>query len=385
MKKTLLIIFFITLSLFSCKSKEKFSKNEPKSIKVVTIHPQIKEIPDFIKITGKVKSKKIVYISPKIDGYIEKINVKTGDFVKANETIAIIKNDEVLNKFKSLKYKLKSLQMKKSEIDEMIKIYRKSLKQAKANLKLAKKNFIRIKNLLKSESATPQEFDKVQNAFINAKLEVNKAKDLLQVQKLRLKEISENIKSLKKQIDALKVIINYRFVKAPFDGIILEKYIEIGSLVKPGGKLFKLGSIKKVAILNVPVKYKKLIFIGKRVLIDNSKEKITEIIPESNFNSSQFKIKVSLKNSSKYINGEFIEAKLKIGMKSALILSKNYVKKLNDLYYVYICQNGYVVKTYIKGKPIYQNKFLVYSGINKADNVIISPLPPIISDLKCEE
>ena len=376
------LFFILTLIFFysSCSKKEKFNNFKFKAVKVRTKNFFYKRIPKIVSIDGFVSSEKIAFITPKIDGYIEKINVKPGDRVKKGDVLLIIKNKEIEKKVKSIKFKLQSLNIQKKETKILINLYKKSLSQAEANFHLAKSNFYRYRNLLKTESITKEEFDKIHTQFINAELEVKKAKDLLEINKLKLIQITKEIKSLESSLEELEVLSSYRILKAPFSGIILEKYLDIGNYVTPGVKILKLGTLKKVAYFSVPLKYLKYCSVGNYVFINNKKAKIIEIIPE--IEASQFKIKVSL-NSMNFVNGQYLKAKFIADFRRAIVLPKNLVKRLNDLYYVYVCKNGFVIKTFLTGKFI-SNGFLVNSGLSQKDKVILTPINNFQSNLRCE-
>ena len=376
--KKLFVTLIGVLIFFSCNSDQKLTDKTIKSVHVKVEKAKLCRIPVNIIVDGYVSSDEVAFISPKINGYIEEFYVKPGDRVVKGDILVKIKNREIEEKLNSVKYNLNALKIQKKQVKISIQTYEKSIVQAKANFILAKKNFKRFKNLLKSESVTKQEFDRMKTEFINAKMEFKKAEDFLKINKLKLKEIDNRIKSLKSVFAEVQVASDYRFVKAPFNGVILEKYIDTGNLVQPGIKIFKIGGFNKVAYFSIPLKYKNF----KSVTIDNSRVKVLEISPDIKRGTSQFTIKTTLP-SKNFENGAYIKARLIEGVKSGVVIKNKYIKKYNELYYTYICKNGFVIKTFITGEFLKKDNFLVRTGIKTGENIIVSPIENFSENLKC--
>ncbi len=383
--KDFFIILFIAFFFIGCGKEEKLTNREIKTIKVEVLPIKLIEFPIYKTVDGFVSSNKVAFISPKINGYIEKFYVKAGDKVKKGGLLFKIKNKEIQEKVRSLKYKLRSLKIKEKEAKISISIYKKSVVQAKANFILAKKNFIRFRNLLKTDSVTKQEFDKMETNFINAKEELKKAKDMLKISKLKLKEIKNDIKSVKSSFKELKVISDYRLVKAPFSGIVLEKYMDEGNLVSPGIKVLKIGSFDKVAYFSIPLKYKNFIKNYGYIKINGRDSKIIEISPDIKRSSSQFTVKAKLNSKDIYENGQYIKGEIFSGKRKVIVLDPKFVRKYNDFYYTYVCKNGFVIKTFITGEFWNKNKFIVKTGLQEGDHLIVKPVKDFQENLRCVE
>ena len=385
MKKMLFIIIFIILFIVGCGSEKKSQIPEnKKTINVKIVKAEKTSVPEYIKLNGFVSSDKVAFISPKINGYIEKFYVVPGEKIYRGEILFSIKNKEISEKVKSLQAKLKSLYSMKKETSLLYDISKKSLKQAEANFKLAGKNFKRYKNLVKTESITPLEFDKMKTDFINAKMELEKAKKMEEINKLKIVQLNHNIQSLRNSLNEVKTVSDYRFVKAPFDGVILEKYIDAGNLVSPGVKVLKMASMKKVAYFTVPSKFKSYVKVGDKLFIKNQSVKIIEIYPDVSRNSLQFKIKTTLPEELKILpNGSFMTSLLKTGKREALLIDKKFVRKYNDIFYTYLCKNsGEVVKAFLTLKEYSFDKYEILTGLDINDDIIKSPLD-INETMKC--
>ncbi len=375
-----LILFFIILGC-SKKEETKRENQEKTPIEVSVKKLSFQKVPVYTEITGFVKSKYLADISPKINGYIEEIKFKEGDYVKKGEIIAIIQNKETVDKLKSLKSQLNAAKSQLKQIEQLSKIDEKSLLQAKSNFDFAKKTYIRFKNLLKSESVTKQEFDRVLNEYNNSKLQLEKAKDLLKIDNLKKAEAESNILSLKNSINSLSVISKYRFVKAPFSGIITKKFIDKGNFINVGMPILEIASLDKQGYLYVPYRYIHKVKKGDCVLMKGGKFYITDISPDIDKSSSQFLIKIDV--GKNFINGEFLEAKIKTGTKNALLIEKRYVREIDGFKYTFIVKDNFIIKAYIKVKNFNNKKYEVISGLNSGDLLIVKPFNKLKDNWPC--
>ncbi|MCK4665157.1 efflux RND transporter periplasmic adaptor subunit [Candidatus Dependentiae bacterium] len=187
-----------------------------------------------IVISGTVEVRDI-RISSEVPGKVMELAVSEGDTVKSGQFLAQI--DDL-----QYKIKLNAAEIKKAQLEVLLKDSARDFKKAK--------------NLLKTNSIAKEIYDK-------AELQ-------LTINKLRIKEIEENIKLLKLYIEKSRIF-------SPASGKIYEKYIETGEVISPGIPLFLLYDLKSLYIKTyIPEKYLGHISIKMEVdlKIDSFPEKI---------------------------------------------------------------------------------------------------------------
>ena len=385
LRKFLLISIAFIAIIIGCKNKElqNTEKKELTPIKVKVEKIKYETLPVYLTLTGFVKSKDIANVSPKINGYIKKINYNTGDHVKKDAIIAIIENKETEEKLKALINQLSAEKLSLKEAKEMVVINKKSYLQAKSNYEYALKTFKRYKNLLKTESVTKQEFDRVLNQYNNAKLQLEKSKKMLEISRLKVKQAEKMIKSLKSNINSLKVILNYRFVKSPFSGVVIKKFVDTGNFINVGMPILQIGSEDKEGVFYIPSKYINQVKIGDKIIINFRKYSIFNIEPDIDKSSSQFIVKVDL-GKNKFVNGEYLTGKFKTGVKEAIVINKKFVKNYEGLNFTYIAKDNFIVKVALKLKKIDDENYEVISGLNSGDLLITSPLNSLKDNYPCE-
>ena len=174
-----------------------------------------------------------VSVSPKVSGQIVKVLVEDNQPVKAGQVVAVI--DKV-------DYQVK--------LDQATAAYEKALlnqQNAHANLNaanseiaLAKKDVERYENLYKAGAVSKQTLDKART-----NLETIQAKQTTAEQSIFSKNPSQNAKVadadlnvLKAQKRAAELALEYTDIKAPIDGTVSNKKVEVGMMVQPGSPLF---------------------------------------------------------------------------------------------------------------------------------------------------
>jgi HlyD family secretion protein len=100
----------------------------------------------------------------------------------------------------------------------------------------AQKDQVRIHKMLAEGAATPKQLDDIDGLIAI----YGKQKRALSAQ---LITIDKNGSALEAQIAVLNDRINGCSIKAPIDGIILEKYAQTGELATPGKSLYKMANI----------------------------------------------------------------------------------------------------------------------------------------------
>ena len=186
-----------------------------------------------------------VSVSPKVAGQIVQVNVVDNQSVKAGDVVAVIDR---------IDYKVK--------LDQATAAYERALlnqKNAKANLssansdiELAKKDVERYTKLYEAGAVSKQTLDK---AITN--LESKQAKQISAEQAIfssnpnnASKVADADLNVLKAQKEAAELAYSYTEVKAPIDGTVSAKKVEVGMMVQPGSPLFVIVPNKVWVVAN---------------------------------------------------------------------------------------------------------------------------------------
>lgn len=367
----LLIIPIIIYSIFS----------EP-SVPVKGFKIKSRDFNEKIVVSGTVTSENNSILSTEIAGKITSILYKEGDFVKKDDILLTLDTSkldkDILQSEANLKL-VKNEFLKLQNIDS--NIANAEYAAAFANFKIFEKQYNKFKELYNKKMISELEFQNQENIYLNAKNKLISSKSTLgSLSSGPSKEISKNnIEIATLQVEALKKQKEKLILKAPYDGIITRKYMNIGEVVDIKSKLFNFYSLTdKYIEINLDEKYLSSVSLESEVYIyasnnrvDLFKGKIYYIgndIDQDN-GTAEIKIKI-LENEKDFVFGSTVNAIINtVNIKNQLLIPNEYILNEDLKNYVYLINNGIIEKKEVKLKNVLNNN-LVISGISENDILI---------------
>jgi RND family efflux transporter MFP subunit len=144
-----------------------------------------------LSATGYVVAAHKAEVASKATGRLEYLGVEEGDAVQSGQVIARVENADMQA----------SLDYSKAILDQM-----------RAESTQAAINFGRQKELVKSGAVTKAEFD---------------------ISEAQFKGLAAQVKSAMASVKAAEVALENTFIRAPFDGTVLNKFADVGEIVAP--------------------------------------------------------------------------------------------------------------------------------------------------------
>ncbi len=244
-----------------------------------------------IQASGTVEPIQSVNISPKNPGRLAKLMVDQGVIVKAGQPIAVMENKELYAQgaqaearlaeaqatYKEAEAKIQrdlkvlsaqlaqavaNLEEAKNRIETQIEQTRARLKESESKLKLAQRQLERNKLLLTEGAISQDQYDELTNQYFVAQANIqeviqrlNELKSTAQPEirrlqavaaeinisleerqntgKAELEKLTANIKASEANLEIAKIQFQDTFIRAPFDGIVTQKYATEGAFVTP--------------------------------------------------------------------------------------------------------------------------------------------------------
>ena len=186
----ILAISGVALCLAACQDKKKPEKPAVKPAKVMTLTVPITSTKRYFP--GKVEASNRVNLSFQVKGRVEKFPVLEGDELKIGAVIAKLDPSE----------------------------FQYNLNQAQSKYNLTQSQENRYATLLKDGHVAHADYDREKSAFDVAKADLKQAK----------KDLSDTI------------------LKAPFDGVIVRKYVKLYQQIKPNEQIVSFQDMTQVDI-----------------------------------------------------------------------------------------------------------------------------------------
>lgn len=160
-----------------------------------------------LNASGYVVAQRKAAVSSKATGRLERLYVEEGKRVKSGQVIGVLENDD--------------LKATLQEARAALRVAQAALQNAEAELHDATVNFNRQKSLRESGSVSEQSFDSAEARYKKAVASETSAKF--------------GVDRTEASIKAAEVNLEYSYIRAPFDGVILTKNADVGEVVAPFG------------------------------------------------------------------------------------------------------------------------------------------------------
>jgi len=380
-----LTLFLLTAS---CGTEEKAEPIKVKAVSGVKVEPA--QVITFTKsdtFSGTVIPDKQIFLSPKVSGYLVKVNVKSGDRVKKGEVLAVIDSSAIKPDVEKAKAGIKEVNAALKELDKALKEVEARKQAAEANYQLAEKTYNRFKKLLEAEAVSKQKFDEVAAQYRAAKanLEAVKAKEaqILAKKKVLLAKKQQVEASLKKA----KAFLSYTELRSPVNGIVLQKLIDKGNLVSPQTPVFKIGSLPlkvrayiddiyagKVKVgTEVKVKVQGRTYTGRVVEVDRSSDPVTH----------KFGVKVLVEELNA-IPGTYAVVEIPSLKVEAVAVPKPAIYRVGALEYVFVVKNGIAHLRFVKTGEEVGNMVIILSGLHPGEKVAVTKVEDLVDGARVE-
>ena len=197
-------------------------KSRPKVVVYETVNAEITDLQKTTVATGKVEPRDEILIKPQISGIIDEVYKEAGQSIRKGEVIAKVKVIPELGQVNSAESRVRL---------------------AEINEKQAQTDFDRVEKLFKNKLISREDFEKSEVALKQARVEVQTAKDALEIIKEGITNISASLSST--------------LIRSTIDGLILDVPVKAGNSVIMSNTFNDGTTIATVANMN------DLIFKGK--------------------------------------------------------------------------------------------------------------------------
>jgi len=230
-----------------------------------------------IKLTGTIVSDGQKMIGSRYMGYVKKVFVKLGDKVKREDPLYEMESAE----FDIMKSQA-DLMLEQSKI--VVEFWRKRLE-----------NINKKKDKLKKRKKIPlMDLDDLEAQAENFKAMLDSAQVMVEQASIKAKQMA--------------TIFNYLKMKAPSDGVVVQKNIKVGDMIMPGMMTIMIVDTENLEIsISVSASMISKVYVGKRVKVDipaikyRTIGKIKAVIPDANPMTHKIQVRISFDHSNRNI------------------------------------------------------------------------------------
>jgi RND family efflux transporter MFP subunit len=329
-------------------------------------------LPEEYEATGTVRARTTSVLSARLMGHIREVRVQAGDMVKSGQVVAVIEAREVETALRQAQAARSEATGAKPEVDNAIAA-------AQAQRDLARATFKRMKTLFDEKSITSQEFDEV-----SAKLRMAEANHRMALAKRE--QLEARIGQAGEAIAQVEIQREYAEVKAPFDGVVIERRAEPGMLASPGmpvAVVEQAGAYRLEAAVEesrlgrirtgMPVTVR-LDAFGREI-----KSTVAEVVPALDPASRTFTVKINLGAVPGLRSGLFGRARFRFGERQALTVPAAALIEDGAVARVFAIEGDRARSRMVTTGARHGDRLEILSGLREGD-LVIAPRPPGLAD-----
>lgn len=326
-KQMISVAGLVVLSLMAGCSKETAKPKPAKPVKVMAVETHSST--SSVRYSASIKPAAQVDVAFKVSGYVDDIArekdaagqwryLQAGDVVSKGATLARVRQNDYAARVNEAKAQIgearSSLQTNNSQVHEAIAAVdtaRAQVADAKAYYERTTLDYDRAKILFQSESITKPEYDATKATYEVAAAKLEAAQGQLKAAEAKVvtaqAQISvaeSRIRSAEATTASAAIPLSDTNLRAPMSAVVIERKVEMGTLVGTGTAAFVLADLSYVkAVFGVPDTSLQSMKLGDTLTITADATPGTEfsghisrISPSADQSSRAFEIEVTIPN-----------------------------------------------------------------------------------------
>ncbi len=338
---TLLFSTFLILGSCGNSSKETAIDQTP-AVSVTVSSVAGENNTPFLTASGKIEAVNSATLSTRMMGFVDKIHVNVGQKVSKGQLLVSINNSD--------------LSAKQAQTNA-------GITEAQAAFNNAEKDYQRFQNLFAESSASQKELDDQRAHYEMAKARL------------------EGAKQMRNEVQSQFAYVDLR---APFNGVITNKFIDEGDMANPGTPLISVESPGNFEVTaSVPESEISKIKSGAEVQVivkslgTSLTGNVTEVSSSASNTGGQYLVKVVLdKTDSSVLSGMYATVQFPVERKtdvSMILIPKDALVHRGELTGIYtVSQSNTAILRWLRLGRTYGDKVEVLSGLAADEQFILS-------------
>jgi RND family efflux transporter MFP subunit len=327
----ILVLTLVALVAFRLVSSG--AKKDPRKERVIsvgTMSPVRKDLDVRLIYTADIQPYQQVNIFSRVDGYIAKIHVDKGDYVRADQLLVEVDHTDYVHAVNRAKANLAAA--------------RANVVSQEATIKNAKLNLDRMRSLIKDQYVAQQDVDNAQAAY--------------DVSIAQIDSLKAQVHQMEVALQQAETSLTYSYIRAPFAGSIAVRNLDAGAFVSGSTGststlsrgILVMQDITTVRVLvDVVEKDVSLVKIGQPAELRADaypgrvfRGKVTRVVQALNPSTRTMTVEVDIPNPDRALKGGmFARVEIRVSVHAdALQIPIDAVTRLETDQYVYTVQDG---------------------------------------------
>ena len=302
------------------------------SLQLLTIKNDIKE--QLVILDATIEAVDQATLSAQTSGRVVKINFDTNDYVEQGSVLLEITS-----------------------------------KEQGAQLAVARADVLRTQALYNESRLAHQRYKKLFPQGAISKGQLDQAEAAANTNKQLVRAAQANLKHAQESLA-------HTIIRAPYSGVVTERFVEVGETINPGALLFSGMSLNKLrAITEIPQRYLQALRDNPEFIITlaNGKQLLSREVTLFNYADQQshaFKVRIGLPESEQLIlPGMWVKAQFVSGTRQTITIPTSAVLTNNELNAVYRDVNGNAILTQVRLGKEHAGYVEILAGLQEGDQI----------------
>jgi RND family efflux transporter MFP subunit len=320
---------------------------------------------------GVVAAHESASISSRIVATIAAMRVKAGDRVRAGDVLITLDARDVTGQTELARSNAVAA-------EKALALARTAQSAAEVEHHLAATSQKRIATLHSRNSATDQERDQAEAGLSAAAARLAGAQAAIEA-------AEANLASARASVGVATATESFITLRAPFDGLIIERLTDPGNLAAPGVTLLRIesGGSRQV-VVRVDAARAPYVQVGDRVpvLIDTADDQaaadglegvVAEVARAVGADQRTFTVKVDLPETVTARTGSFARVLFRGAPRRAVLVPADAILRHGQVLSVYVVQDGVARLRLIRAGTSSPEGVEVLTGLDAAESIVVSP------------
>lgn len=387
----LLVVIFLVLMMLWLSGTFRH-KTEPgplvakvKAAGVITEAVKRRTFPLLIEQVGSIRNQVEAKVASRILAQVVEITVKEGDLVVGSKPdqiatlLARLDDRDLQARVREVQAQIQALDQGRKSALANLESVQAQLEAAKVKLEQAVSDYHRYEKLYQSGAATGQQYEKAKMQKDVASATVRSAQKGIDAARQEVARVAAQIAAAKSGLQQVQVLISFTEIRAPFNGRVTRKLVDVGDTVGPGAPLFILETTAHPELhAEVSESLLPYIHVGKSYIVRIDalqviyEGKIREVIPRADPATRTMLVKLLLPKTPELVSGMFGRLMIPTGSYDAIVVPASALQKVGQLDLVQVVDaEGYLQRRFVTLGKSHKDQREILSGLQEGEQVVI--------------
>lgn len=299
---------------------------------------RLRQVPRLEQAVGTVRAVHESSVAAKLLAKITEVNVTAGQEVRKGDVLIRLDDEDLVARVEQAQ---------------------SSARAARSTRDQAQIEHDRIKHLVEQAAASEIEWDRAQSALKTAEAELQRAEQA---------------------VNESETVLGYATIRAPIDGVVIDKNVEVGDTATPGQILLTLYDPTRMQLVaSVRESLTRRLQVGQTISVNIDtighpcEGRVSEIVPEAEAASRTFEVKVTGPCPPGVYSGMFGRLLIPLDDESVLVIPRSAVEHIGQLELVEVVEADRLRRRAVKLGRLFGDEVEVLSGLREGERVVVRP------------